>query len=124
MVEVLNRLVRQRGAPKYLFADNGAEFTGRLVDLRTTTTRPGVTSRGPARRLRCAYRDVQRILRDECLNLHWFDSIAKAKQLFESWRGDYNESRPHRAFGNIPPREYASRMGTSNALVETLVGEN
>ena len=34
VVDVLNRLVRRRGAPKYLFADNGAEFTGQLVDLR------------------------------------------------------------------------------------------
>ena len=33
VVEVLNRLVRERGAPKYLFADNGAEFTGHLVDM-------------------------------------------------------------------------------------------
>lgn len=30
---MLNRLVKTRGAPKYLFADNGAEFTGHLVDL-------------------------------------------------------------------------------------------
>ena len=27
VVDVLNRLVRRRGAPKYLFPDNGAEFT-------------------------------------------------------------------------------------------------
>jgi putative transposase len=33
VVDALKRLVRQRGAPKYLFADNGAEFTGQLVDL-------------------------------------------------------------------------------------------
>lgn len=33
VVKVLNRLVRQRGAPKYLFADSGAEFTGQPVDL-------------------------------------------------------------------------------------------
>ena len=33
VVDVLNRLVGQRGAPNYLFADNGAEFTGLLVDL-------------------------------------------------------------------------------------------
>lgn len=33
VVEVLNRLVRQRGAPRYLFADNGSEFTGHPVDL-------------------------------------------------------------------------------------------
>jgi len=31
VVEVLNRLVRQRGAPKCLFADNCGEFTGRLT---------------------------------------------------------------------------------------------
>lgn len=48
VVEVLNRLVRQRGAPRYLFADNGAEFTGHLVDLwayrckvRIDFSRPG-----------------------------------------------------------------------------------
>ena len=33
VVDALKRLVRQRGAPKYLFADKGAEFTGQLVDL-------------------------------------------------------------------------------------------
>ena len=45
---MLNRLVKTRGAPKYLFADNGAEFTGHLVDLwayhlgvRIDFSRPG-----------------------------------------------------------------------------------
>lgn len=33
VVATLNRLALYHGAPKYLFADNGAEFTGRLVDL-------------------------------------------------------------------------------------------
>lgn len=33
VVEVLNRLVRFRGAPKALFCDNGAEFAGQMVDL-------------------------------------------------------------------------------------------
>lgn len=48
VVEVLNRLVRQRGAPKDLFADNGAEFTGQMVDpwachhgVRIDFSRPG-----------------------------------------------------------------------------------
>ena len=48
VVEVLNKLVRQRKAPKYLFADNGSEFTGHLVDLwayhhdvRIDFSRPG-----------------------------------------------------------------------------------
>ena len=48
VAEVLNRLVRRRGAPMYLFADNGAEFTGHLVDMwayrhgtRVDFSRPG-----------------------------------------------------------------------------------
>ena len=33
VVAVLNRLVAQRRAPKYIFVDNGSEFSGRLLDL-------------------------------------------------------------------------------------------
>lgn len=33
VVEVLNKIVRRRGAHKYLIVDNGAEFTGQMVDL-------------------------------------------------------------------------------------------
>ncbi len=36
-VEVLNQLIRQRGAPKILFADNGAEFAYQPIDF----PRPG-----------------------------------------------------------------------------------
>jgi putative transposase len=50
-------------------------------------------------------------LRDECLNLHWFDTLAEAKALIEAWRRDYNESRPHMALGNKEPREYALATG-------------
>jgi putative transposase len=33
VVEVCNRLVAQRQAPKSIFVDNGSEFSGRLMDL-------------------------------------------------------------------------------------------
>ena len=52
-------------------------------------------------------------LRDECLNLHWFDTIAEARQLIEAWRIDYNVSRPHMALGNLIPAEYAAGITTS-----------
>jgi transposase InsO family protein len=52
-------------------------------------------------------------LRDECLNVHWFDTIEHAKEVIEHWRADYNESRPHMALGNIPPNEFARGAGDS-----------
>lgn len=48
-------------------------------------------------------------LRDECLNVHWFESLEEAKEKIEAWRLDYNESRPHQALDELTPSEFASR---------------
>jgi putative transposase len=114
VVETLNRLVTQRGKPKYLFADNGAEFTGRLMDMwayhhgtRIDFSRPGKPTDN------AFIESFNGSLRDECLNVHWFESIEHAKKVIERWRVDYNESRPHMALGNIPPQAFALRAGVS-----------
>ena len=111
VVEVLNRLVRQRGAPKFLFADNGAEFTGHLVDLWAYHHNVQIDFSRPGKPTDNAFIETfNGSLRDECLNLHWFDNLAEAKRLIEAWRIDYNVSRPHMGIGNIPPREYALQV--------------
>ncbi|SMG00592.1 Mobile element protein [Burkholderia singularis] len=45
--------------------------------------------------------------RDECLNLHWFESLAEAKRETEAWRRDYNEMRPYTALKDLTPGEFA-----------------
>ena len=47
-------------------------------------------------------------LRDECLNAHWFLSLADARAKIEAWRRHYNESRPHTSLGWMTPSEYAA----------------
>ena len=42
--------------------------------------------------------------RDECLNTHWFQTLAEARRLIEAWRQDYNVSRPHMALAKLPRR--------------------
>jgi putative transposase len=32
-------------------------------------------------------------LRSECLNAHWFMSLADAREKLETWRRHYNEDR-------------------------------
>ncbi len=44
--------------------------------------------------------------RDECLNEHWFLSLADARRIVEEWRRDYNQNRPHSSLGNLTPMEY------------------
>ncbi len=48
-------------------------------------------------------------LRDECLNVHQFASLADAQSKIEAWRIDYNPRRPHRSLGQLTPNEFAEQ---------------
>jgi putative transposase len=58
-------------------------------------------------------------LRAECLNAHWFETLAGARRLIEVWRQEYNESRPHRSLGERTPSEFASQFAASSELTAT-----
>ncbi len=45
--------------------------------------------------------------RDECLNEHWFLSVAEAQAVIEAWRLDYNSVRPHSALDGQTPTQFA-----------------
>jgi len=55
-------------------------------------------------------------LRQECLNAHWFMSLADAQAKIEAWRRDYNESRPHYALNWLTPAEFARQCAPQGAL--------
>ncbi len=56
--------------------------------------------------------------RDECLNEHWFRSLAQARVEIARWRIDYNEVRPHSSCGRMPPAKFAAqhRQTTGSAV--------
>lgn len=49
-------------------------------------------------------------LRDECLNEHWFTSLAHARAVIETWRREYNDERPKRSLGGMTPTQYANQL--------------
>lgn len=49
--------------------------------------------------------------RDECLILHWFETLEETKAIIEAWRRDYNESRSHSTLNGLSPDEFARRAG-------------
>jgi transposase InsO family protein len=48
-------------------------------------------------------------LRDECLNVHQFASLADAKAKIETWRLNYNQRRPHSLLDDLTPNEFVAR---------------
>ena len=63
-------------------------------------------------------------LRGECLDTHWFGTLAEAKDSIEAWRQEYNESRPHRALGERTPNEFAKGIAASRDSLGPETTEN
>lgn len=110
VVAALNQIITKRAAPRYLFVDNGGEFSGQMLDLwayhhqtKIDFSRPGKPTDN------CFIETFNGSLRDECLNVHWFTSLTEVQAIVEAWRVDYNEIRPHMALKDQTPTEYARR---------------
>ena len=52
--------------------------------------------------------------RDECLNLHRFETLDQAKKTIEAWRIEYNESRPHQSLNDLTPSELILQFNRIN----------
>ena len=46
-------------------------------------------------------------VRDECLNLHWFQNLEQARLILRRWHEDYNDVRPHTSLNGQTPNEFA-----------------
>ena len=51
-------------------------------------------------------------LREECLNVSWFQNLFDARRKIAAWRIDYNEARPHSSLGYQTPKEFAEQART------------
>ena len=108
VVEVLNRPIEDRGTPGSIRVDNGTEFTSVVMDqwaywnkVALDFTRPGKPTDN------ATIESFNSRLRQECLNEHWFLTVADAQEKLDAWRTDYNEKRPHSSLGNLTPDEFA-----------------
>ena len=120
VVNVLNRLTAQRGAPTRLFWDNGSEFCSQIVDLWAYQHQVRIDFSRPGKPTDNAHvESFNATLRRECLNAHWLESLHEAKERIEAWRREYNESRPHRALRDRTPEEFA-KVVAANHLGELL----
>ena len=114
--DVINQLFSLfvlRGIPAYLRSDNGPEFTSKAI--RDWLTRVGVRTLfiEPGSPWENGYiESFNGKMRDELINREVFDTLAEAKVLFEAWRKDYNEVRPHSARGYRPPAPEAVMVST------------
>ena len=107
VIGVLTALVAQHGAPAHLRSDNGAEFVATAVQgwllqcgVQTLYIEPGKPwQNGKEERFNGT-------VRDECLNLHVFQSLAEACVRLGAFRHHYNTERPYSALDYLTPSAF------------------
>lgn len=110
VVRTLEQLRQQRGCPRQIVIDNGPEFSGQALDQWAYTHGVELVFIEPGKPQQNAFiESFNGKLREECLNEHWFISVADARQVTAQYRWMYNEDRPHSALGNQTPAEFAAR---------------
>jgi len=99
--------VKSHAIPDVIVLDNGPELTSRALDQWAYERGVRLHFIDPGKPQQNGFiESFNGRFRDECLNEHWFLSLADARRIVEAWRRDYNENRPHSSLGNLTPMEY------------------
>ena len=102
------RLAETRGFPHSITVDHGPEFEGQVLDAWAYQRRVQLSFIRPGKPNENSYiESFNGKFRDECLNEHWFVTMAQARHIIEAWRIEYNTERPHSSLGDLTPQEFA-----------------
>ncbi len=110
-------LLRREGGEINMKRTHGSEFISRDMDLWAYANGVTLDFSRPGTPTDNAFIEAfNGRFRAECLNAHWFLTLADAGQKLEAWRRYYNEDRPHGALGNKPPISLMNPGGPTSPL--------
>jgi transposase InsO family protein len=114
VVEAMDRIASICGVPRAIRVDNGPEFIAMALDrwAYENGVAPDFSRLGKPTD-NAFVGSFNGRFRDECLNTHWFLSLANARSKIDAWRRDYNECRPHTSLGWLTPAKFASSAGVN-----------
>jgi putative transposase len=106
--KLLSQAAKDRGRlPGRIRVDNGAEFTSKALDhwaywnqVRLDFSRPGKPVNN------CFIEAFNGTVRRECLSQNRFMSLEDAQQTLDTWKDDYNNTRPHSSLAHQAPARY------------------
>jgi len=112
VIDVLARVIGERGAPEFIRSDNGPEFIARALmswlkehGVKTHHIDPGSPwQNGFGESLNGKFRD-------EFLNMELFHHPDHARAMSRLWRRYYNQERPHSSLDYVTPDEFAAQCG-------------
>ena len=119
--QTLDRILGEGPGPRSITVDHGTEFQSRALEDWAYRRGVQLDFIRPGKPVENAFiESFNGRLRDECLNVHQFASLAEAQAILEVWRCDYNQQRPHSSLGDLTPDEFVEQR-QAQQIVEEVV---
>lgn len=117
LIDVLDRLIAQRGAPAFIRSDNGPEFVANAVQSHLSNLEVETRFIAPGAPWENGYiESFNGTLRNELLSREVFGHLLEARVLGEQYRREYNNERPHSSLDYQTPAEFATTQVENSAL--------
>jgi putative transposase len=117
VVQALERLCGERGAPELLRMDNGPEMTAHALRDWCTLSRTGTAFIEPGSPWQNPFvESFHSRVRDELLDVEEFSCLAEATVVIGDWQEDYNQRRPHSALGMRAPAAFAATLAATETV--------
>lgn len=111
VTRVLEAIIEERGKPLAIRCDNGPEFTSRYFLAWCMEKQIALVHIQPGKPQQNGYvESFHGKLRDECLNVSWFENLWDARRKIAAWQKEFNEERPHSALKYQTPAAYARQL--------------
>ena len=116
VIEILARLVIERGAPEHIRSDNGPEFIAAAIRSWIEMIRCSTLFVAPGAPWENAYAEsFNSRFRDELLAGELFTTMAEVRYLVDQYRVEYNTERPHSSLDYMTPEEFAASCAPSDS---------
>lgn len=119
VIGVLTGLFGQHGPPAHLRSDNGPEFVA--IALKLWLAECGVQTEyiDPGKPWQNGKEErFNGTVRDECLNMHAFKTVAEAWLRLSAFRQEYNTFRPRSSLGDLAPQMFKTAWLEAKAKSE------
>ena len=104
VTRALELILTEREKPLAIRCDNGPEFTSRHFLAWCIERGIELVHIQPGKPQQNGYvESFNGKLRDECLNVSWFENLWDARRKIAAWQKEFNEERPHSSLGYQTP---------------------
>jgi len=111
VTRALEGILRNRPRPLAIRCDNGPEFSSRHFLAWCIERGIALVHIQPGKPQQNGYvESFNGKLRDECLNVSWFENLWDARRKIAAWQKEFNEERPHSSLGYQTPAAYTRQL--------------